>query len=336
MAEVVLGLGTSHGPQLSSTIAEWALRLPADQGQPVHHFRGGRYTFDELVTLRASEGVAQLADPAEQQAHADRNQRALDALAQTFAEARIDVAIVVGNDQNECFSTHNVAPFIIHRGETFASIPKSADEMAKLPPGIAPSVAGYTYPGGATYRNDPAFATHILRALMNDGFDTAQTVELPVGAQGSNSIQHAFGFVFRRIMRDAPPAVVPIFVNTHYPPNRPSPARCVAFGKALAAAIASWPADVRVAVIASGGLTHYVIDEVFDRRILAAMERGDMAELAAIDEALLQAGTAELQNWLPVASALNALGKRMTVVDYVPCYRSAAGTGTAMAFATWK
>lgn len=66
------------------------------------------------------------------------------------------------------------------------------------------------------------------------------------------------------------------------------------------------------------------------------MNRGDMATLAAIDEGRLQAGTAEVKNWLPVAGAMNALGMTMTLVAYVPCYRSEAGTGTAMGFVFWS
>jgi hypothetical protein len=171
---------------------------------------------------------------------------------------------------------------------------------------------------------------------MAQGFDPGQTTKLPVGPQGTNAIQHAFGFVFRRIMRDDVPPTVPVYVNTHYAPDRPSPQRCVQFGAALANAIASWKSDKRVALIASGGLTHYVIDETFDRGVLEAMKSADIAALEAIDERLLEAGTAELQNWLPVVSAMATLGKHMTLIDYVPCYRSQAGTGTAMAFVTWS
>ena len=109
----------------------------------------------------------------------------------------------------------------------------------------------------------------------------------------------------------------------------------MAFGEALALAISSWDSPARVALIASGGLTHYVIDEQFDREVLAAIAREDPNALGAIDEARLQAGTAELKNWLLVVGAMIALGMPMTLVDYVPCYRSQAGTGTAMGFVSW-
>jgi hypothetical protein len=335
MADIVLGIGTSHAPQLVTSIDEWRMRVPADQANPVHYFRGKKYTFDELVALRKPEDMDAQLTAAAQQAHADRNQTALDALAKQFKAAKIDVAVIVGNDQNECFSTENVSPFIVHRGESFESIPKTADQITKLPPGIAPTALGYCAPGGATFRGVPELGTHIINELMAHGFDPGQTTRLPVGGQGSNSIQHAFGFVFRRLMRDDVPPTVPIFVNTHYPPNRPDPTRCVQFGHALANAVTSWKSDARIALIASGGLTHYVIDETFDRSVLDAMQRGDLTALNAVDERLLEAGTAELQNWLPVVSAMTTLKKTMTLIDYVPCYRSQAGTGTAMAFVTW-
>ena len=38
----------------------------------------------------------------------------------------------------------------------------------------------------------------------------------------------------------------------------------------------------------------------------------------------------------PVVAAMNAAGLRYHQVDYVPCYRSEAGTGNAMAFVYWR
>jgi len=84
------------------------------------------------------------------------------------------------------------------------------------------------------------------------------------------------------------------------------------------------------------GLSHFVIDETFDRALLDAMRRRDEEWLRGIDEATLQSGTSECKNWLPVAAACAEAGLEMELVDYVPCYRSQAGTGTAMAFAAWR
>jgi hypothetical protein len=90
-----------------------------------------------------------------------------------------------------------------------------------------------------------------------------------------------------------------------------------------------------VALMASGGLTHFVIDEDLDRKILGAIEKGDEGTLAGIPENIFKVGTAEIKNWFPVIAAMNASGRKYHLVDYVPCYRSEAGTGNAMAFVYW-
>jgi hypothetical protein len=104
----------------------------------------------------------------------------------------------------------------------------------------------------------------------------------------------------------------------------------------LARAIASFSGYQRVALMASGGLTHFVIDEDFDRRVMDAMRAGDEDALAKLPESYFKVGTAETKNWFPVIAAMNAAGLKYHEVDYVPCYRSEAGTGCAMCFAYWE
>ena len=65
------------------------------------------------------------------------------------------------------------------------------------------------------------------------------------------------------------------------------------------------------------------------------MACNDADTLIAIPEDLYQAGTSEIKNWIPVAGIMAECGLPMTLVDYVPCYRSEAGTGNAMGFAYW-
>jgi 3-O-methylgallate 3,4-dioxygenase len=50
---------------------------------------------------------------------------------------------------------------------------------------------------------------------------------------------------------------------------------------------------------------------------------------------MFQAGTSEIKNWIVVAGVMAEAGLKMSLVDYVPCYRSEAGTGSAMGFARW-
>ncbi len=90
-----------------------------------------------------------------------------------------------------------------------------------------------------------------------------------------------------------------------------------------------------MAVIASGGLTHFVVDEELDAAILDGIEKGDVAALSRISESMFQSGTSEIKNWIVAAGAMAEAGLSMNLLDYVPCYRSEAGTGSAMGFAQW-
>jgi 3-O-methylgallate 3,4-dioxygenase len=128
---------------------------------------------------------------------------------------------------------------------------------------------------------------------------------------------------------------VPVLTNTFYPPNQPRVARCIEMGRAVARAIKGWDSDARVALFGSGGLTHYAVDETLDRKVLDALERGAVESLRDLPEDQLLVGTSEIKNWLPLAAASEEAGLPMHLVDYVPCYRSEAGTGNAMAFAWW-
>ncbi len=121
-----------------------------------------------------------------------------------------------------------------------------------------------------------------------------------------------------------------MFVNTFYPPNQPSASRCYNFGRMLARAIASWPGDQKVVIVASGGLTHFVVNEGFDHRVIETMEKGDAAALTSLPEGMFQSGTSEIKNWIVAAGAMAEAGLSMKWVDYVPCYRSEAGSGSGM------
>ena len=132
------------------------------------------------------------------------------------------------------------------------------------------------------------------------------------------------------------PPSVPIILNVHFPHNTPKLHRCLELGRALARAIKSFDGFGRVALMASGGLSHFVLDEEFDRTVMAAMKTGDEDALANLPENVFKVGTAEIKNWYPVIAAMNAAGLRYHEVDYVPCYRSEAGTGNGMCFAYWQ
>src|SRR5207302_8817743 len=182
---------------------------------------------------------------------------------------------------------------------------------AQLSRAVARAEADRTPPVYTQYPGHPELGRHIIERVVAEGFDVAQLKKLSVGEIGVNSAPHAFGFVYRRLMRDRVVPHVPIFVNTFYPPNQPPAGRCFDFGRGLARAIASWPQDWKVAVIASGGLTHFVVDEAFDRCVLDALQKGDAAKLSSLPESMFQSGTSEIKNWIAVAGAMAEAGLAM-------------------------
>ena len=335
MARIVLGLGSSHGPMLSTPPDQWDLRAGADRTNPRHAWRGETIDFAALK-LKRGEDFSDRCTAQERQRRYDRCQRALDAAAARFRTAAPDLVVLVGNDQREVFKDDFTGAFTVFTGNSIANVPLDEARRLMLPPGIAIAEAGHCPPAGATYPGAPAFARGLVRSLMADGFDVAQSARLPQGDDRQQGIPHAFGFMYRRIMEDRPPPSVPVFVNGGVPDNIPSAARCLAFGHALRRAVEAWNEDARVALLASGGWTHFVIDEELDARFLAAMRAGDDAALAAVPENQFLGNTSEMKNWYPVAAAMNGLGWPMNLIDYVPCFRTEAGTGNAMAFATWE
>jgi hypothetical protein len=335
MARIRFGLATSHGPMLSIPPEYWVDRVSADRENPRHFFKGKTYTFDEMVDLRRGEQLAAQITPVVSQTRHERCQNAIRRLADFFDEHRPDAAVVVGNDQMEVFTSDHVPALAVFWGDYVEGHPRTPEFLAKLNRGVARAEADRTPPVYTQYPCLPDLGKHVIERLMAESFDIAQLRRLPVGEIGVNSAPHAYGFVYRRIMRDNVVPHVPVFVNTFYPPNQPPVARCFAFGRALARAVSSWPDDWSVAVIASGGLTHFVVDEEFDACVLDALKKTDLAALSRLPESMFQSGTSEIKNWITAAGAMAEAGLSMNLIDYVPCYRSEAGTGSAMGFAQW-
>ena len=133
-------------------------------------------------------------------------------------------------------------------------------------------------------------------------------------------------------MRDHVVPMVPVMVNTYFPPNQPTAGRCYGFGRALRRAVESWEQDARVAVVASCGLSHFVIDEDLDHRILEAFRSRDAEQITAVPQGELVSGTSEIRNWIVTAAAAD---RPATVVEYIPLYRTPTGVGCGMGFAYW-
>ena len=334
MAKIVCGIATSHGPMLATPPDMWHLRANADRKNPAHWYQGESLDYALLLQRRAP-GFAARVTPEAMAENFAKCQRALDTLADHFAESKPDLVLILGNDQREVFLEDLLPAFTVFTGNEVHNIPLTEAAKAKLPPGIAIAEEGHCPPEGATYPGAPEQANALVASLVAQEFDIATSARLPDSPDRQTGIPHAFGYVYRRIMRDVAPPSIPVFTNVGVGLNRPTAKRCLAFGHALKRAIDAMPDHLKVAVIASGGLTHFCIDEAQDQRVLGALQARDEAALAAIPEAMFGGNTSEIKSWLPLASIMNDAALDMRLVDYVPCYRTEAGTGNAMGFALW-
>ena len=126
------------------------------------------------------------------------------------------------------------------------------------------------------YDNNQPMALHIIDSLCEQGVDVAHSKYYKEG----QSITHAVQFVTARILGGKQVPVLPVIQNTYFPPNQPRPRRSYEFGVAIRNAVESFKGDLRVGIIASGGLSHFVVDEELDRSALKAMKEKDAAKLA--------------------------------------------------------
>lgn len=242
---------------------------------------------------------------------------------QGFAELRHrivcadpQVLVVVTVDHFTNFSLANLPTFAIGSAERFLG--PGTSEMSRFL-GIAqrhyagsPGLGEYLYAYALEHDFDPALVAGDM------AFDENVCVPLAV-----------------LDLDDLP--VVPVIVNAVNHPG-PTPRRCVAFGRMLAEGIRAQSDVDRVAVLATGGLSHWVgmresgrVNEAFDRDFLDRLASGQEARLAGYTQGEIDAagnGADEIRAWLVAAGAA---GTGFDTLAYEPV--AAWLTGTAVAAA---
>ncbi len=319
MVRDVLALATSHGRSVRPEHERWS-----EQAQIDRH----RTPYDELLKRKPGWMDAELHPEVWDEKHR-AVQEAIGNLAQALEDAAPDVIVMIGDDQEELFLEDCMPAFSVFWGQESWDRPEFIHADMSVP-SRASVLWAFHGEEQEAYPGHPRFGRHIIEQLVQEHFDVAQYSR----QHEERSLGHAFTFVRRRIMRgDKIIPMIPVLINTYVPPNQPTPARCYAFGQALRKAIDSWPGAERVAVIASGGLSHFVIDIELDRRVLDGLAKADRESLTTLPTSKLQSGSSEILNWVAAGGALEGL--RMELVNYVPGYRSEGGTGVGMAFAKW-
>jgi len=256
-----------------------------------------------------------------------RCQEAVAVLAKAVTDFDPDLVVVVGDDQRELFHDEAIPAVSVFCGDALYDEP---DEAAHLPKEFEHAMWARHASEKDEYRSDPALGAALAEHLSLTGFDvTVFRTQTP-----GRTLGHAFTFPRLRLGVGHYVPTLPVFVNTYFPPNQPTARRCLQLGEALGTFLDGVTGYRRIAVFGSGGLSHVVVNEKLDRLVLDGLQTWDPEALAGIGQDALQLGTSEIRNWLVVGSALR--DRTMEIVDYVPAYRSIAGTGCGMGFALWR
>jgi len=217
-----------------------------------------------------------------------------------------DVAIVVYNDHGADFNFDKYPTFAIGAAERYAI----ADEGFGTRP--LPEVRG-----------NADLSIHLCESLIADEFDLTVCQEL--------AVEHGFlvpmNLCFEHSAEGWPVAAVPLQVNVIQHPL-PTARRCYKLGQALRKAVSSYPEDLRVVVLGTGGMSHQLqgkrfgfMNERFDQQFLERIE-SDPQALCELShrEIMEQAGAeaVELIMWLTMRGALSPKARRVHRHYYAP------------------
>ena len=306
---IVLGRAISHSPTLYRDRSRWAetyARLRREVPQP----------------NRAQTETPETLDDYEQ-----RVQAGFAALRDRLAEAKTDAIVILSSDKGRVFSPTPTPQIDGYVGDEICG--------ATHDPAIGETPADGQRVTLACHTEVPAW---LADELTEEGFDVSiNRFFKPLGAP-EDGAGHALTDPARTLVpADVP--IVPMFINAH---RRPAVSghRMPPLGQALARVLSE--REERVALLASGGLSGdpqgYLagwVDESLDAWVLSRLRRGRAAQLGSIwdlDSDTVRGATAEIRNWIAVGAAMESLGAKANVVDYIRFHHATVGT----AFAYWQ
>lgn len=247
----------------------------------------------------------------------------LDSIKKTFAElgrrykeANPDVLVVLTPDHWVNFFIDNMPAVCIGVGETHDGPPE-------------PWLKGLPYQ--SPWKSNPEFGLYLAERAFEKGFEPTVSYHL--------EIDHGVAIPLWRMGVPELPPIVPIIVNSVEPPLI-SMQRCIDWGAFLREAIENYPQKLRVAILATGGLSHSIgeadmgrIDEPFDMACVEHFKSGDIPRLVSFLEDRAESagnGAAEVRNWAMAHSAVK--GKGFDLIGYHPYPEWYVGC----AFASWN
>ncbi len=312
MGKIVAGMASSHAFALSEP-SSWDQRRNMNMAMYAR-----RYGQEPPIHPKVAQEI-----PDERLTRYKRVRDGLTFLRETLKAKKPDVLLVIGDDQNEHFKDDNVPQIAIYTGDSLYTTERIDGRREK----------------GPGYRCHSELAQDLLSGLVEREFDVSFCRSFP----NDELLAHAHAPIMRTVVPDADIPVVPIFVNAIHVPA-PSPSRCYRLGQAMQQIIVGRPSGERVAIYASGGLSHFTggypykhytgpytygsISEEFDRKCLDLMSSGQGGKLAELtSKDLLDNGDIEMRSWIVLLGAVGDQPAR--VLAYEPFYSGIMGMGVA-------
>ena len=207
------------------------------------------------------------------------------------------------------------------------------DKLPTFAVGAAPEYRnedeGWGIPVSRAAAGDPDFSWHLINGLVADEFDVTMCQEMLV--------DHAVTIPMALMWpgESWPVTIVPIEINTVQHPL-PSLGRCLALGRSVGRAISSYPRDLKVLVVGTGGLSHQLdgaragfINKEFDQLCMdrlvnepEALTRYTIPEFVA----LAGAQGVEFLNWMAMRGALTGHVAQLHRHYHIPISNTAAAT----------
>ena len=331
MARLVAAFGSSHSIMLAAELEDWLGGFRQTDPRLPYFDREGNPRSYADVLASASASAETLVTPEAITHRFKEVQDAMQRLKAEIAGAKLDVLVICGDDQYELFQDRHMPSIGIYYGETIRN--RARENSAAADWFKRAQMRRFEEDADVHYPCHRPLALQLIEGLVEREFDIAAVG----GLEDDQHEGHAYSFVHRWYLKGngAPMLpVVPIFLNTYNPPNQPVPKRCVRLGAALRELIALYPEDIRVGLLASGGLSHFTVEEDLDRSVINALRGKDVDFLARLDPRRLKSGSSEIRNWIVLAAAATDLDVRW--LSYVPAYRTPALTGIGLCFAAWN
>jgi 3-O-methylgallate 3,4-dioxygenase len=319
MADIVLGFASSHGPTMNTPPEQWRELGSKD-------INDVRYDYK---SLRPKDGIEKELELDVMRARYAAVHKAIGELTDVMMDAKPDVIVVFSNPHGGVAPDRQQPTFAVHLNDPPPFTENVARGRERRPADPEPQPARIR--DGVQYPTDGDLARHMMDGLVEEGIDVAANFQSRPGA----GLDEAYNLLYHHFDKAASIPYVPVLVS-RYLPNQATPKRCYELGQAVRRVIERWDSPKRVAVMGSGGLSHQIVDEDLDRSVIDALTEGDTDALFALDRQRLNRapGTPEILNWVACAGVMEP--KTMTLIDYVPCYRSMAGTGHGNTFGYWN